>query len=111
MAAPSQGRAACIERRPDGETLGADPRAVPLSLLRAAGHDKQPLLRAIRAKCLDCCGGQQAEVRRCTAVGCALWPYRMASNPFDARTAAAADLRRKTADPSPAVASGEESGG
>jgi hypothetical protein len=36
----------------------------------------------IRAKCLDCCCGQVIEVTRCTATGCALWPFRMAKNPF-----------------------------
>ena len=33
--------------------------------------------KAIRLKCLDCCAGQAAEVRKCTAVNCPLWRYRM----------------------------------
>lgn len=33
--------------------------------------------RAIRLKCLDCCCGNSAEVRRCTATKCSLWRYRM----------------------------------
>ena len=33
--------------------------------------------KAIRLKCLDCCGGYSAEVRRCPAVNCSLWRYRM----------------------------------
>ena len=33
--------------------------------------------KAIRLKCLDCCAGQSAEVRRCPATNCALWRYRM----------------------------------
>lgn len=33
--------------------------------------------KAIRLKCLDCCGGQSAEVRRCPAQDCPLWRYRM----------------------------------
>lgn len=33
--------------------------------------------KAIRMKCLDCCGGQQAEVRKCPATNCPLWRYRM----------------------------------
>jgi len=32
--------------------------------------------RAIRAKCLECQGGQQAEVTRCLITDCTLWPYR-----------------------------------
>lgn len=33
--------------------------------------------KAIRLKCLDCCCGNNAEVRRCKAVSCPLWRYRM----------------------------------
>lgn len=33
--------------------------------------------KAIRLKCLDCCAGQAAEVRKCPAVGCPLWRFRM----------------------------------
>lgn len=32
--------------------------------------------KAIRLKCLDCCCGNSAEVRRCPATTCPLWPYR-----------------------------------
>ena len=37
-----------------------------------------PLIRskAIRAKCLECCAGNSAEVRRCRITDCALWPWR-----------------------------------
>lgn len=38
-------------------------------------------LRAIRAKCVDCCCGSVVEVRRCTITTCALWPYRMGHRP------------------------------
>ena len=33
--------------------------------------------KAIRLKCLDCCCGSSAEVRRCSSVKCPLWRYRM----------------------------------
>ena len=33
--------------------------------------------KAIRLKCLDCCCGQPAEVRKCPAVDCPLWRFRM----------------------------------
>ena len=33
--------------------------------------------KAIRFKCLDCCAGQAAEVRKCPAVDCPLWRFRM----------------------------------
>lgn len=38
-------------------------------------------IKAIRAKCLDCCCGQIAEVRLCTVKKCALYPYRMGHRP------------------------------
>jgi hypothetical protein len=68
--------------RHDGITEGADPRSIPAATLRTAGHEPGSLLHIIREKCLDCCCGQAAEVRRCTTHQCALWPYRLASNPF-----------------------------
>lgn len=33
--------------------------------------------KAIRLKCIDCCGGNMAEVRKCPAEHCPLWRYRM----------------------------------
>jgi len=33
-------------------------------------------LRAIRAKRIDCSGGNKAEVRRCPCQTCSLWPFR-----------------------------------
>ena len=38
-------------------------------------------LKAIRAKCLDCCCQQANEVRLCAATECPLHPYRMGHNP------------------------------
>lgn len=38
-------------------------------------------MKSIRAKCLDCMGGNAAEVRRCPSEGCPLYPYRMGHNP------------------------------
>lgn len=33
--------------------------------------------KAIRAKCIDCMGSDKSEVRKCTAVKCPLFPFRM----------------------------------
>ena len=33
--------------------------------------------KAIKAKCVDCCGGQVYEVKKCTITTCPLWIYRM----------------------------------
>lgn len=38
-------------------------------------------IKAIRAKCLDCCCGQVKEVRLCTAENCALYEYRNGHRP------------------------------
>ena len=38
-------------------------------------------IKAIRAKCVDCCCGNVAEVRRCPATSCTLYPYRMGKRP------------------------------
>lgn len=34
-------------------------------------------LKAIRAKCLDCCVFSKDEVKKCTAIECPLWMYRL----------------------------------
>jgi len=39
------------------------------------------LLRAIRARCLDCCAKQRKQVELCPSTRCALWPYRMGLYP------------------------------
>jgi hypothetical protein len=38
-------------------------------------------LRAIRANCLECSGGNSAEVRLCVISTCPLYRYRMGHNP------------------------------
>ena len=37
---------------------------------------------AIKAYCLDCVGGQRAEVELCPATNCALYPFRRGKNPY-----------------------------
>lgn len=38
-------------------------------------------LKAIRAKCLDCCCGIMSEVRQCVMKDCPLFPFRDGHNP------------------------------
>ena len=38
-------------------------------------------IKAIRAKCLECSGGQPSEVRECLITDCPLYPFRMGKNP------------------------------
>ena len=42
-------------------------------------------LKAIRAKCLDCCCDQATEVKLCPASTCPLYPFRFGKNPFRKR--------------------------
>ena len=42
--------------------------------------EKSPL-KAIRAKCLDCCCGSAYEVKNCVIHDCELYPFRMGHNP------------------------------
>ena len=88
-------RSLLVIRNPEGSTEGADPRKLGRAALEAAGYAKLPLLKVIRLKCLDCCCGQVTGVARCTAIGCALWPYRMATDPFTNRRGGAPPSRGK----------------
>ena len=66
----------------EGRRSGVDVRNLTGEQLEAAGVMRQPVLSAIRAKCIDCCGGMLSEVRDCTITSCALWPFRFNHNPF-----------------------------
>lgn len=52
-------------------------------------------VQAIRAKCLDCCGGQRDEVRKCLISRCPLYQFRMGSNPNIQRKVLSEDERIK----------------
>jgi hypothetical protein len=82
-----------IVRHPSGETEGRDPRKIPRDEL-ATLAEPMPVLRAIRAKCIDCCYYQISEVARCTAINCPLWPFRMGTNPW---RAPASEAQRRSA--------------
>jgi hypothetical protein len=53
--------------------------------LAQLGHRKRNPIEVMRLFCVQCMGGNRAEVRRCTAPGCALFPYRLGKNPFTDR--------------------------
>lgn len=69
----------------DGAEVGRDPRTMTPAEFRALGHAKISPIKAIRARCLDCCVGQPGEVRKCAAVDCPSWPFRMGVNPWHGR--------------------------
>jgi len=62
-------------------------REVSLSAeqLTQLGHHKRPLTKVLRAFCLRCMGGDRAQVRKCTAVRCELYPYRLGRNVYSGR--------------------------
>ena len=56
--------------------------------LRIEGY-KGPVItspmKAIKAHCIECCGGVYAEAKKCTATKCPLWCFRMGKNPYRKR--------------------------
>jgi hypothetical protein len=67
-----------------GKKVGKLPGFISVADLGVLGHSERPI-KAIRAKCVDCCGGQASEVRKCVAVTCPLWAFRMGKNPYFGR--------------------------
>ena len=52
-------------------------------------------MKAIREKCLDCSCQQPVEVKECTVKGCALWTFRMGTNPYRAKRTLTPEARAK----------------
>jgi hypothetical protein len=74
----------------DGQyPIGRDPREMTREDLQALGHEPMSPLKALRLWCLDCCCDQPSEVRKCTAIKCPSWPFRMGANPWRAETSEA----------------------
>lgn len=84
-------------RADEGELVGKIPSEVPSKILSLKFRAQNPL-KAIREKCLDCCCGNAAEVRKCVAVDCALWPYRMGRNPFRKKRELSPQQKREMAE-------------
>ena len=66
----------------EGNLIGRDPRVVTAEEYKSAGVVPRRVIKAIRAKCLDCCCDNATEVRKCVMADCPLWPFRMGVNPF-----------------------------
>jgi hypothetical protein len=86
-----------LETNASGYAIGRDPRMMSQAEIRAVGHDPMSPMQAIRAHCLDCCGGAPAEVRACAAVRCPSWPFRMGRNPWRQVTEARREAGRRLA--------------
>jgi hypothetical protein len=80
-----------------GELVGKHPGDMPSEILSLKFRAQNPL-KAIRGKCLDCCCANAAEVRKCVATDCALWPFRMGVNPFRKRSQLTPADKRERAD-------------
>ena len=56
-------------------------------------------IKAMRKKCLDCTAGSLKEVRLCTVVECALYPYRFGKRPTQAIVDTINDYYEKKGEP------------
>jgi hypothetical protein len=76
-----------------GHLQGRDPRGMSQDELRAMGFAPMSPTEAIRAHCLDCCAGSADEVRRCMALRCPSWPFRMGKSRWKAERALSEEQR------------------
>ena len=53
-------------------------------------------IKAIRAKCLDCCCDSIQEVRLCAATDCPLYPYRFGHRPKPGDIQTDSDIKEET---------------
>jgi len=87
-----------LETHHDGTMQGRDPRKLTPADLEACGIARQSRGEAIRANCVACCAGNAAEVRRCALAACALWPFRMGTDPWRAPREMSDDQRAAAAE-------------
>jgi hypothetical protein len=84
-------------KKDNGELVGRHPAEVSLDFLILKFSEQKPL-KALRARCLDCCCGDASEVRKCVSTDCAARPFRMGSNPFRKKAVLSdAERQRRTA--------------
>ena len=55
-------------------------------------------IKAIRAKCLDCCCYSANEVKLCPAAECPLHPFRLGKNPFRTKRELSEEQRAAAVD-------------
>jgi hypothetical protein len=80
-----------------GESVGKVPLDLAPEILSLYHGEKNPL-KAIRARCLDCCCDQPGEVRKCVAVECPSWPFRMGTNPFRQKRTLSPEHKQRMAE-------------
>lgn len=87
---------------PHRQSVGKHPRQIDQAELRAAGHMPMPVLKAIRAKCLQCCCGSHGVVRHCIVTTCPLWTSRMGSKPWRSKKVLSPEQRKRLIAATPA---------
>ena len=71
-----------LEPGSHGLAIGRNPGTMSTAELAALGHKRMSPLAALRARCVDCCVGSVSKVRKCVAVNCPAWPFRIGKNPW-----------------------------
>ncbi len=84
-------------KKDNGELVGRHPAEVPSEILSRRFSAQNPV-KAIRARCLDCCCDQPSEVRKCVATDCPSWPLRMGKNPFRKKTVFSVAEKKRRAE-------------
>ena len=56
-------------------------------------------IKSIREKCLDCTAGSRKEIKLCTVIQCALYPYRFGKRPSQAIVDTINDYYEKNPEP------------
>jgi hypothetical protein len=84
-----------LDARSGSESVARDPRKLKPDELSSLGHVPMTPLAALRLRCIDCCGGSADEVRKCVALSCPAWPFRMGANPWRAPLSDAEKARRR----------------
>jgi len=56
-------------------------------------------IKAMRKKCIDCTAGSHKEIRLCTIVECAIYPYRFGRRPNKATLDTIKGFREENVEP------------
>lgn len=63
-----------------------EPEGLARLRVKYAKREDNNLVKAVRAKCLDCCCGSTKEVAECPSANCALWKFRFGCQPLPRET-------------------------
>ena len=91
----ADGASALLEKDGDGDVVGRSPLQCTRQELAAEGHAPISAQEALRLHCLDCCANNAAEVRKCVAVRCVSWPFRLGRSPWKAAPVISEETRQK----------------